>query len=186
MHPSEGVELLHPGARRIIRVAADREARIVVDHWQRLADDDPLPSFEALPVLVSVARADSSESRATLDARAGEWGGWVPGDAEPEQVAAQFGARPLIAIVVPKFTDGRHYSLARLLRERFGFGGELRAVGDVLPDQLLYMRRCGYTSFEILAGKSLDTGLRALAAFSLSYQAGADDPRPLYRRRAKV
>jgi uncharacterized protein (DUF934 family) len=81
-------------------------------------------------------------------------------------------------------TDGRHYSLARLLRERFGLAAELRAVGDVLPDQLLYMRRCGYTSFELAPGKSLDTGLRALQAFSVTYQGGADDPRPLYRRRA--
>jgi uncharacterized protein (DUF934 family) len=90
----------------------------------------------------------------------------------------------LVAIEVAKFTDGRHYSLARLLRERHGFTGELRAVGDVLPDQLFYMLRCGYSSFELAPGKSLETGVRCLAAFSVSYQGAADDPRPLYRRRA--
>jgi uncharacterized protein (DUF934 family) len=177
--------VLHPGARRIIRVSrgdVEEKAEIVVDHWQRLDDDAPLPSFDALPVLVSTRRA--ARQRAELDARAGGWGVWTPGDGEPREVAEAFGDRPLIAVLVPKFTDGRHYSLARLLRERHGYAGDLRAVGDVLPDQLFYMRRCGYSSFELAPGKSLETGLRALAAFSVSYQAAADDPRPLFRRRA--
>ena len=172
---------LHPGAHRIIRVV-EAKAQIVIDHWQRLADGDPLPSFDALPVIVSPERA--AKEREHLDARSGDWGLWVPGDADPAEVATLAGGRPLVAIRVPKFTDGRHYSLARLLRERHGFAGELRAVGDVLPDQLLYMRRCGYDSFELRPGKSLDTGVRALEAFSVTYQGATDDPRPLYRRRA--
>ncbi|PRQ04523.1 hypothetical protein ENSA5_07540 [Enhygromyxa salina] len=171
---------LHPGARRIIRIG-DAGPEIVIDHWQRLGDDDPLPSFDALPVLVSRSRA--AADRAALDARVGSWGVWLAGDAAPEDVAPEVLGLPLVAIVVPKFTDGRHFSLATLLRTRYGFVGELRAVGDVLPDQLFYMRRCGYTSFELKPGKSLDTGLRTLDAFSVSYQAAADDARPLYRRR---
>lgn len=173
---------LHPGARRIIRIGAAGTPEIVVDHWQRLADDDPLPDLDALPVLVSTARAE--RDRALLDARPGSWGVWIPGDAEPGPVGEQFGDRRLIAIVVAKFGDGRHFSLARLLRERHHFAGELRAVGNVLPDQLFFMRRCGYSSFELQPGKSLETGLRTLGEITTTYQGAADDPRPLYRRRS--
>lgn len=172
---------LHPGARRIIHITAGAAPEIVIDHWQRLRDDDPSPSLDALPVLVSLARAE--RDRETLDRRPGAWGIWLAGEADPEQVSSLVADRAVVAIEVAKFTDGRHYSLARLLRERYGFAGDLRAFGDVLPDQLAYMQRCGYSSFELAPGKSLDTGLRCLAAFSVSYQGAADDPRPLYRRR---
>lgn len=172
---------LHPGARRIISIDDDGIAHIAIDHWQRLADDDPLPTLDALPVLVSTARAE--RKRALLDARHGGWGVWILGDAEPEPIIERFGDRPLIAVVVAKFGDGRYFSLGRLLRERCGYSGELRAVGNVLPDQLYFMRRCGYSSFELHPGKSLETGLRALAQFTVAYQGAADDPRPLYRRR---
>ena len=173
---------LHPGARRIIKIDANGTPQIVIDHWQRLADGDPLPELDALPVLVSTTRAE--QDRALLDARPGRWGVWISGDAEPEPIVERFGDRPLIAVVVAKFGDGRYFSLGRLLRERHGFAGELRAVGNVLPDQLYFMRRCGYGSFELQAGKSLETGLRTLAQFTVAYQGAADDPRPLYRRRA--
>jgi uncharacterized protein (DUF934 family) len=172
---------LHPGARRIIKIDASGTPQIVVDHWQRLADDEGLPSLDALPVLVSTVRAQ--RDRAQLEARAASWGVWITGDAEPGPVVEEFGERPLIAVVVAKFGDGRHFSLARLLRERHGFRGELRAVGNVLPDQLFFMRRCGYSSFELQPGKSYETGLRTLAEFTVTYQSAADDPRPLYRRR---
>jgi uncharacterized protein (DUF934 family) len=100
----------------------------------------------------------------------------LPSDiAEPHRLA-------LIAIEFPKFTDGRGYSVARLLR-RAGFTGELRAVGWVLRDQLHYMARCGFDAFELQPGKSLESALEAFSEFSVSYQTGADEPRPLYRRR---
>jgi uncharacterized protein (DUF934 family) len=172
---------LHPGARRIIKIDASGTPQIVIDHWQRLTDDEALPDLDALPVLVSIARAQ--RDRAQLDARPGSWGVWITGDAEPAPVVEAFGDRPLIAIVVAKFGDGRYFSLARLLRERHGYRGELRAVGNVLPDQLFFMRRCGFGSFELQPGKSLETGLRSLAEFTVTYQGAADDPRPLYRRR---
>ncbi len=88
----------------------------------------------------------------------------------------------LIAVAFPKFTDGRGYSSARLLRDRLGYTGELRAVGDVLPDQVFYMRRVGFDAFDLAEGKSVETALAQLKTFSVTYQAAADDERPLYRR----
>jgi uncharacterized protein (DUF934 family) len=175
---------LGPGSRRIIRLRehdGQQVPEVVVDHWQRLRDDEPYPALDSLPVLVSFGRLQ--REREQLAARSGSFGVWLPGNTEPEEVAEAISALPLVAIEVPKFTDGRHFSLARLLRERYGFSGELRAFGDVLPDQLFYMRRCGYSSFELKPGKSLETGLRTLQAFSVAYQAAADQP-PLFRRRA--
>lgn len=156
----------------------DGRPAIVLDEWRNLADDEALPSPDEAPAVI-VGPQRYAEARAA-GLRVGLR---VPGDAEPEGLLGD--AHPeLVAIEVPKFTDGRHYSLARLLREREGFTGELRAFGDVLPDQLFYMRRCGYTSFELKAGKSLATGLRTLQAFTVTYQGAVDEPRPLYRRRA--
>jgi len=90
----------------------------------------------------------------------------------------------LVAIELPKFTDGRGYSLARLLRDRFGYQGELRAVGHVLRDQLLYLARCGFDTFVLAEGKSLDDGLAAFEDFSVTYQPAADHDQPIWRRRA--
>lgn len=174
---------LGPGARRIIHLREhDGEVvpEIVIDHWQRLRDDEPYPTPDTLPVLVSLVRWLSE--REQLAARPSPVGVWIPGHAEPEEVGTSLASLPLVAVEIPKFSDGRHFTLARLLRERYGFAGELRAFGDVLPDQLFYMRRCGYTSFELKPGKSLETGLQTLQTFSVAYQAGADLP-PLYRRR---
>lgn len=89
----------------------------------------------------------------------------------------------LVAIEFPRFTDGRGYSIARLLRQRHGFRGELRAVGWITRDQLLYLERCGFTAYELAPGKPLDSALEAFGELSVRYQAAADEPLPLYRRR---
>ena len=153
---------------RILRIDPALGPQIASDPWRRLSDDEPLPEDAALPLLLSPDRA--RRERALLDARLGPWGIWVPGEADPEVIAAAFLDRPVIAIVVAKFTDGRHFSTARLLRERYGYAGDLRAVGAVLPDQLQFMRRCGYSSFELAAGKSLETGLRTITQIAVGYQ----------------
>jgi len=180
------VELLrHPSLRRdIIRTGrASRASRIVEDDVSLVADDAPMPEHGR--VLVSLERA--TREHELLSARPERFGVRVPGETEPEAILDALGGSlaslDLIAIVIPKSTDGRHFSLARLLRERHDFRGELRACGDVLPDQLFFMQRCGYTAFELRADKSLATGLRALEAFTVTYQGSADDPRPLWRRR---
>jgi len=93
---------------------------------------------------------------------------------------AQIGA---IAINFPKFSDGRGYSIARLLRERYDYKGELRAVGVVARDHLQLMAQCGFDSFLLREGEDAQAALAAFDDFSESYQANAAQPVPLFRRR---
>jgi len=104
-------------------------------------------------------------------------------DTDPAEIAEDLGKLGLIAINFPVFTDGRGYSIARLLRERYKYTGELRAVGDVMHDQLFYLARCGFDSFQIKDNKDAEAALAGLNAFKNPYQAAADYSEPLYRRR---
>ena len=88
----------------------------------------------------------------------------------------------LVAIRFPAFTDGRGYSTARLLRQRHGWTGELRAVGDVLRDQMFYLARCGFDTFDLKDGESVAEALAGFGDFSEAYQSAADRG-PLFRRR---
>jgi uncharacterized protein (DUF934 family) len=111
---------------------------------------------------------------------------WLPADTElTDALAERLAEAPLIAVDFPKFTDGRGYSLARLLRERHGFGGEIRAVGDVLVDQLYFMTRCGFDGLSLREDQWLEDAQRALGAFSRAYQPAVDQPEPLFRRRER-
>ncbi len=88
----------------------------------------------------------------------------------------------LIAINFPTFADGRGYSMAKILRDRLGYKKEIRAVGDVMRDQLFYLQRCGFNAFEIKAGRDIVDALEAFEDFSVKYQTSSDEDVPLYRR----
>jgi len=103
----------------------------------------------------------------------------LPVDAEPEP---HFAAADLIAIDFPVFHDGRGLSLAVLLRTRFGFAGELRAVGDVHPELIHYLRRCGFDSFLLPEGRTLAAADDRLAPYSDYYQASIVETLPAFRR----
>jgi len=102
---------------------------------------------------------------------------------DPASVAARLGEVDRVEVRFPKFTDGRGYSTARLLRERYGYRGELRAVGDVQRDQLYYLSRVGFDAFLLREGEDGDAALAALRDFSEAYQASVERPEPLFRRR---
>jgi uncharacterized protein (DUF934 family) len=106
----------------------------------------------------------------------------LAGSDDPAQLATDLAHLHLIAIEFPKFTDGRGFSAARLLRERYGFKGEIRAVGAYLPDQIYYLRRCGFDAFEV-PDERADDALGCWMPFSEPYQGAVDRP-PLYHRRA--
>ncbi len=113
----------------------------------------------------------------------GAFGVVLQGDDEPGALAADLDRIALIAIEFARFNDGRGYSIARLLRQRFGFRGELRAIGDVLRDQLFYLQRVGFDAFELRGDQDVAGALRAFGDFSETYQAAVDQPLPLFRRR---
>ena len=105
-----------------------------------------------------------------------------PGDDPALHAGALAGAK-VIAVNFPKFADGRGYSIARLLRERHGYRGELRAVGVVAIDLLYYMEQSGFDAFELRDGDDPEAALAAFDAFSEGYQSSAARPIPLFRRR---
>ncbi|MFK8330539.1 DUF934 domain-containing protein [Pseudomonas sp. BJa5] len=118
-----------------------------------------------------------------LKARDGGLGVWLDADEEAEEIGEVANEFQVIALNFPAFTDGRNYSNARLLRDRYKFTGELRAIGDVLRDQLFYMKRCGFDAFALRADKDPVEALQSLQDFSVTYQAATDEPQPLFRRR---
>ena len=103
---------------------------------------------------------------------------------DPAAVAAAVGQARVIAVNFPKFSDGRGYSLGRLLRERLGYKGELRAVGEVARDHLHAMAQCGFDAFQLREGEDPQEVLGAFGDFTDIYQATAAQPQPLFRRRA--
>ncbi len=161
-----------------MRVIKDK--KIIDDGWDLVDESATIPA--AGDVIVSVARWNSDYE--VLSQRAGQVGVVLRSDEDPGDIT-RHQELPLIAIDFPKFSDGRGYSHARLLRERFGYKGELRAVGNVLRDQLFYMLRCGIDSFALQAGKDIEGALAAFDEFSVTYQAAVDDKLPLYRRTAR-
>lgn len=105
----------------------------------------------------------------------------APSD-DPATIASEFSHLSLIAVDFPNFTDGRGYSIARLLRDRHHYEGELRAVGDILRDQLFLLSRVGFDTFALRDDQDVVAALGAFADFSEVYQA-AWDSGPLFDRR---
>ncbi len=95
---------------------------------------------------------------------------------------ADLNALPIIAIHVERFADGRIFSLGTLLRTRYGYKNELRAFGDVLRDQLFFLKRSGFTSYLIRADRDAHDALASLKDFSTPYQGAVDEPRPVFQR----
>jgi len=108
---------------------------------------------------------------------------WLDSDENVNEI--NLGQKPfsLIALNFPVFSDGRSYTNARELRQQLNYEGEIRAIGDVLRDQLFYMLRCGFNAFEIRHDQDPDLCLAAFNDFQTGYQASIDEPDPLFRRR---
>ena len=156
------------------------------DSWQilELAEGESpeaiaLPDGDVIfPLAVWLARKDEILSRPTIGLLL------QPAD-RVEDIAGELASFALIAVNFPKFVDGRGYSTAALLRQRYGYTGELRAVGDVLHDQLFFMRRVGFDSYALKDGKSLDYAIAAgFKPFTEAYQGATDQAQPYFRRRA--
>ncbi|GAB2519732.1 DUF934 domain-containing protein [Microbulbifer agarilyticus] len=122
--------------------------------------------------------------REALQDRKQEIGVWLDSDETADLIGEYASDLPLIAAHFPAFTDGRGFTAARLLRERYGFTGEMRAVGNFIRDQLTYLTRCGFNAFAFQGDQPLSGLTESLHDFSDSYQAAVDQPLPIHRRRA--
>lgn len=162
-----------------------RDRQVVADTWQRLLlAEGETPESVVLPAGPLIVPLAVWQARKPELLARGEVAVWLDAAEGPEAIADDLAALPLVAVTFPKFTDGRAYSTARLLRERYGFRGEIRAFGDVLADQLHYMSRCGINAFVLRDDQCVETALALFAPFPESYQAAVDQPDPLFRRRA--
>lgn len=110
---------------------------------------------------------------------------WIDSDEDVEAVGHEINLFPLVAVNFPTFTDGRGFSIGRLLRERYQYNGQLRAIGNVISDQLFYLKRCGFNAFDLKAGTDLVAALELLNSFTTSYQGAVDQTNPLFRRSSK-
>ncbi|RXZ45165.1 DUF934 domain-containing protein [Crenobacter cavernae] len=157
-------------------------AVLAADAWQLVRPDaeGQLTVPDAGDVIVPLSAWLAEPERwASHDGRVAVW---LASDDEPAEIAASLDGFALVAVDFPAFTDGRGYSIGRLLRERYGFAGELRAIGDVWEDHLHYLWQVGFNAFEIKDGKAVEGALAALGSFTDRYQATYREPQPLFRR----
>ena len=156
-----------------------KHGHIVEDVYVRVLDDAPLP--DGVPIIVTAERflADAAE----LTARDGAVGVVWPNNRKVVELEPWMDRLALVALVFPKFRDGRAYSQARLLRERYGFRGELRATGEVLRDQFLFLIRAGFDSLEVTKAADARAFAAAVSTFSVFYQPSTDGRLAVRRRR---
>lgn len=156
---------------------------LVKETWHLLPADTTLDGLSNSDDLI-VPLALWLEHAHALKARDGGLGVWLNSDEEVEAIADDLEHFQVVALNFPVFSDGRSYSNARLLRDRYGYKGEVRAIGDVLRDQLFLMKRCGFDAYVIREDRNAEEALESLKDFSEVYQAATDQPQPLFRRRA--
>jgi uncharacterized protein (DUF934 family) len=157
---------------------------VVADPWQRLelnADGSLPPVPTAGDIIVPLVMWQ--RQREELLARPGRLGVWLNSNEEPAAIAEDLRLFGVVAVNFPKVTDGRGYSIACLLRERYGWKGELRALGDVWRDQLFFLASCGFNAFALREGEDPREALAAFGDFSETYQGSVARPQPLFRRR---
>lgn len=160
-----------------------KDKAVVSDDWTvlRLEEGD-VPETVAVPAgKFIVPLAVWQAQRATLQQRS-DIGVWIASDERPEALKNDAAKLPVIAVDFPKFADGRGYSIAYNLRARLGYTGELRAIGDVLRDQLFYMQRVGFNAFATRPDRNIHDALKGLTDFSDAYQTSWDQKTPLFRR----
>lgn len=160
-----------------------KDKAVVTDDWTVLKlNEGETPEAVTVPAGKTIVPLKVwQEQRATLQSRS-DIGVWIASDERPAALKDDAAKLPVIAVDFPKFADGRGYSIAYNLRARLGYTGELRAIGDVLRDQLFYMQRVGFNSFATRPDRSIHDALKGLTDFSEPYQTSWDQKMPLFRR----
>jgi len=163
-----------------------KDKAIVADDWNllKLAEGEAPASVavpagkQIVPLAVWLAQKPALRTRHDI-------GVWLAPDEPADSLKDDAASLPLIAVDFPNFADGRGYSTAFNLRTRIGFIGELRAIGDVLRDQLFYLQRVGFNAFATRPDRTIGDALKGLTDFSESYQTSWDQKTPLFRRAAR-
>jgi uncharacterized protein (DUF934 family) len=156
-----------------------KDTQVVSDNWILLDENaDSIPNGN---ILLSFEQWQNFAEQ--LSNHSGSIGVWLEGHAEIEQIIEPLLNLPLIAINFPKFADGRGFSAARLIRERYNYSGELRAIGGFIRDQLYLLKRCGFNAFQFSDENELSDAAESLKDFSENYQVSVDQENPLFRRR---
>lgn len=161
-----------------------KDRNVVTDPWLRLelnADGSAPATPAARDIIVPLAMW--REQRPHLLVRPGRLGVWLDSHEEPAAIAEDLKLFGVVAVNFPQLGDGRGFSTARLLRERYGWRGELRAIGDIFRDQLFFLASCGFDAFVLRKGEDPREALAGFGVFSESYQASIERPLPLFRRR---
>lgn len=156
---------------------------IVADDWTvlRLQEQETPENVIVAAGKVIVPLQVWQAQRAALQDRK-EIGVWLASDERPEELKGDIEKFSVIAVDFPKFSDGRGYSIAFNLRSRLGYSGELRAIGDVLRDQLFYLQRVGFDAFAPRPDRKIEDVIKGLSDFSEVYQTSFDQKLPLFRR----
>ena len=160
-----------------------KDGEVIVDQWQLISecDDTSTTNIPSGHAIVPLAIWQAQPALQTRD----DIGVWLQNDVDIAEIADDISKLPLIAIEFPVFMDGRGFSLARLLRERYHYQGEIRAIGHPIRDQLCYLKRCGFNAFSFIDKDiDLNAALESLNDFTETYQTAVDTPSPLFRRRA--
>jgi uncharacterized protein (DUF934 family) len=160
------------------------DKKIIQDDWTLVADDFLLTEAKEIINFTRWNNAEGTDKDSLIAKRdAGTLGLQMNAGDTADLLADECQGFALINVDFPKFADGRGYSTARLLRERYDFSGQLRAVGDVLFDQLFFMMRCGFNAMAMREDQDLDLAIKGFDTFSDPYQGDVNDTRPLFRRR---
>ena len=145
-----------------------RQGGVAEDDWKLLAEGEAAPG-RIVPLGAWRKAPDGA-------------GVWVEGDAEIDEIGDEIRAAPVVAVRFPAFADGRGLSFASLLRSRYGFRGELRAFGEIVPDLTPYMLRCGFDAFLLASARDAEVALACMGRVDGHYQASATEPTPRFRQ----
>jgi len=148
---------------------------VVPDHWEHAGDEQNLPAGQNFIVCLDRLKRD----REFLFAREAPLGVTLPPGTKAAEVAEFLERLDLVVVGFPKFRDGRGFTLARTLRERHGFEGEIRATGHILPDQYALLLRCGFSTVEVPETAHLSVWQAALERYKVAYQPGLTVEKPL-------
>lgn len=161
-----------------------KDGGLVADNWTLLKESTG-------PEVLEVVRGKNLivplnfwlENNSEIALFEGGIGIWLDSHETPNMIGTNLNEIPVIALNFPSFTDGRSYTSARQLRNELSYQGELRAIGDILVDQMYYLSQCGFNAFNLRHDQDPERCLQALDDFSTNYQATVSQPTPLFRRR---